>query len=351
VSVFRRADSPYWWVWLEGARQPRVNTKIPIGTTQADKHASRRNAETIYHRLMANRARTRFGLPTEHTPRLFVDQRAWYFAHVSVHKRGVDRERSMLKQLGAFFDAYDLAAIDVPLTREWRTWRRLTVSASTVNREEEILKHMLRGAVPKYLQANPLAGLTRLRTEEAETRILTPDEEDRLLTAAVTDAHMYAAVLCGLDGLMRRGSVANLKRAQDHGTYVTLLNAKTGTYKVPVSARLRAALDRIPGTGGRFFEPHWAYPDIHLSRLFSALCKRAHVATGRQQGGVTFHSLRHTGASRMLARGVDVKTVMLIGGWHNLAVLERYLHPTDERKLEAVNVIGSRPTLVKKEFA
>jgi integrase len=53
-----------------------------------------------------------------------------------------------------------------------------------------------------------------------------------------------------------------------------------------------------------------------------------------------FHCLRHTGASRMLAAGVDVKTVMEIGGWKNLAVMQRYLHPTDERKREAVNAIG-----------
>jgi integrase len=76
--------------------------------------------------------------------------------------------------------------------------------------------------------------------------------------------------------------------------------------------------------------------------MFEDLCDRAKVTTGREAGGVTFHSLRHTGASRMLANGVDVKTVMLVGGWKNLKVLERYLNPTDDAKRAAVNAISKR---------
>ncbi len=66
------------------------------------------------------------------------------------------------------------------------------------------------------------------------------------------------------------------------------------------------------------------------------------MQTGRKTGRVSFHCLRHTGASRMLPSGADVKTVMEIGGWRNLKVMERYLHPTDERKKAAVDAIGKR---------
>lgn len=145
---------------------------------------------------------------------------------------------------------------------------------------------------------------------------------------------------------MRRGSVATLLHAQDHQTYLTLLNAKAGTYKVPVSDRLRVALDAVPGKSGSFF----GFTTLEIGQRFDEVCERADVTLGRAAGGVTFHCLRHTGASRMLAAGVDIKTVMRIGGWRNLVVLERYLHPTDAAAQAAVNQVSpSRHTHVKRK--
>lgn len=69
----------------------------------------------------------------------------------------------MLRHLSAFFDGRDLVDIDTELAREWRTVRLKEVSASTVRREEALLKHLLTTAVPKYLEANPLQGLKRAR--------------------------------------------------------------------------------------------------------------------------------------------------------------------------------------------
>jgi integrase len=271
--------------------------------------------------------------------RTFAEQRAWYTEHVSAQKRGAVRERSMLKRLGMFFDAYALADIDRELVAEWRSERLEDVTAATVNREQEILNHLLNLSVPKYLEANPIGRMPRLKTRDVETRILTVDDETRLLKAAAGDPLATALILCGLDALMRRGSVATLARAQDHGRYLTLLNAKAGTYKVPVSTRLRKALDRLtPDPDGRYIP--LAHKDITFR--FEALCAEAKVTTGRAAGGVTFHSLRHTGASRMLAAGVDIKTVMRIGGWKNLVILQRYLHPTDEAAIAAVEAIASR---------
>jgi integrase len=63
--------------------------------------------------------------------------------------------------------------------------------------------------------------------------------------------------------------------------------------------------------------------------IFMRLRTAARIPTGRKRGGFSFHCLRHTGASRMLTNGrVDVKTVAEIGGWADIKVLQRYLHPT-----------------------
>lgn len=339
MGVYVRDDSRFYWILLErpDALPIRESTKIPTdGGYPEQTKANRRAAQEAYAKRMETLARHNYQLPSKKPSRTFAEQRAWYLTNVSSHKRGVERERSMLRKLGEYFDPYQLLAITPTLVAEWKTWRKATVSASTINREEEILKHLLNRSIGEYIDANPIARQARLRTEDVEARTLTATEERALLRKA-SDPIDRAIILCGLDALMRRGSVAKLARAQDHGTYLTLLNAKQGTYKVPISARLRRALNAVKGDSLLYF-PDCSPKDI--AERFLDLCARAKVTTGREARGVTFHSLRHTGASRMLAAGVDIKTVMRIGGWKNLKVLERYLHPTDEAALAAVNLIG-----------
>lgn len=339
MGIFQRPDSIYWYVWVDGAPRPRVNTKIPIGTEPEDKKKNRQLAEQVYHRLMGDRARHRFGLALDRPARSFLQQRQWYLEQVSSHKRGQARERSMLKQLGAFFDTSQLAEITQPLAREWRTERRKAVSASTVRREEELLKHLLTTATPTYLERNPLAGLAGIRVADTDTRVLTQSEERRLLLALRTPEDR-ALVIGALDTLLRLSNIAHLTRRQDHRTYL-FTDTKVGSVKVPISTRFRRALKALPKTGTDYF-PTYATADTNnlVTRMFRAACERAKIPMGRKTGGVSFHCLRHTGASRMLEAGADVKTVMEIGGWKNLKVMERYLHPTDERKIAAVESIS-----------
>ncbi len=42
--------------------------------------------------------------------------------------------------------------------------------------------------------------------------------------------------------------------------------------------------------------------------------------------GVTWHALRHTFASRLVAAGVDLRTVQELGGWRTLSMVQRYAH-------------------------
>ena len=56
-------------------------------------------------------------------------------------------------------------------------------------------------------------------------------------------------------------------------------------------------------------------------------------------GDVTLHTLRHTALSRMIASGIDEFTVMAISGHQSIRMLERYTHPTNARKIDALESI------------
>ncbi len=51
---------------------------------------------------------------------------------------------------------------------------------------------------------------------------------------------------------------------------------------------------------------------------------------------VTVHTLRHTALSRMIAAGYDDYTVMEISGHSSTRMLARYMHPTADRKIAAL---------------
>lgn len=346
MAPYSRPDSPFWWLCLERPKQRpiRERTLIPVdGGTPEQTKENTALARQAYAVRMGDLARNRYQLATDKPQIAFAKYRAWYYEHESSRKRNQARERSMLTLLGAYFDDDFLHTIDTDAVIEWRTARAKEVAPATVNRELALLKHLLGTAKPKYLDTNPAAGVKKLRVPEQDVRLLEPDEERRLLEVATPME--TAIVVCAIDTLQRLSTIAALKRAQDHGGYLTVLNPKVKGYKVPVSARLRKALDALP-TSGPFYFPSLQAVNEHartqrVIKLFAAMLSRADLPRIRATGGLSFHSLRHTGASRMLARGVDIKTVQQLGGWQNLTVLQKYLHPTDAQKRAAVELVSA----------
>ncbi len=54
-------------------------------------------------------------------------------------------------------------------------------------------------------------------------------------------------------------------------------------------------------------------------------------------GDVTLHTLRHTALSQTIAGGFDDYTVIAISGHSSTRMLERYTHPTGQRKIGALD--------------
>lgn len=338
MGVYVRPDSTFYWLWLETAPkgQQRKKTKILIGTSPADQKASRALADQLYHLEMAALAKTHHGIgPPPAKPVIaFDDYCAWYETHVSVHKRGRVRESEILDSLAAYFGDLEIRALTKADVQVWITEKRQSLKASSVNRELDLLKHVLASAVPQYLDASPLVGMRRLRAEPTHTAILSAKDEAKIL--AELTGENRAIVLLALDTLMRLSDIERFARADDHGAYLVVGDSKTGRYEVPVSKRLRQALDSLPKRGTHYFTRQRG----SIAQMFERACRRAKVKYGRKAGGVTFHALRHTGASRMVERGADLRTVMEIGGWKSLRQLSRYTHPTDRAKRAAVELVS-----------
>ena len=361
MGVFRRRDSPFYWLWLErpGQRGLSESTKIPTaGRTrqQARRHAQ--DAREAYFARMADLAREGYRLP----PRarcaggvLSFDAFAgWWATNTMPTHRGAEREAEILPRLRARFGTLPLDAVSRQAVEEWITKRRAEVSSRTVNREVDVLKSILRKAVELgHVDQSPLAGMPLLKIVQPQRRLMTPDEEDRIL-AAISDPADRAIVVMGLDTLCRLGDILDLRREHDHGSRLFIQDPKdpgqSRPYWVPVSKRLRRYLDAVPKTGPFYFAHRRRGKTAHnrgasVRDMLKRACKAAGVPYGRASGGITFHwATRRTGATRMILGGVDPKTVQELGHWASSdIVLEIYTESTKEAQRAAVEVPAQRP--------
>lgn len=327
MGVFTRPDSPVWWLWLETTKS-KERTEIRIGETTAQRRDSKRIAEDRYHQRMNELAARLYRLPSSQPQIRFDKYAETYATDVIAHHKGERRERELLKNLTAFFGSDLLSAIDVDRVRAYQSERRDKAAAVTINREIDLLKSMLRDAVPKYIAESPLADMKRLPIVKPRRRLLSKAEEKELL--ALGDAQDRAILILGLDTLVRLGDLLDLQRSDRRGPWLFIRDPKSGEpYEVALSPRAERALDAI-----RHKEPHyftkfrratnprdWTGSVRHrLERLCAAADPPIPYGL---KNGVTFHwATRRTGATRMLVdRRVPLPIVQRQGNWKNPDVL------------------------------
>jgi integrase len=330
MGVFKRSDSKYWWLWLETAPkgQQKEKTEILIGETITQRKDTKALALHLYHQRMYELAAKIHRLAPAQVPNRFDAFAATYEAHVIAHHKGADREREMLSALVAHFGRDLLEAIDLDRVREYMTWRRKRLAAVTVNREIDLLKAMLRSAVPKYLAQSPIAGMKRLPILKRRKRLLKADEETRLLAVA-TDPQDHALIVVGIDTMARLGDLLDLRRGDRDGLAITFHDPKNGhPYTIPLTPRAAAALDAITHDRPFYFEKFRRALNSRdwrssVRQRLEYLCKVATPPIPFGRDGITFHgATRKTGATRLLLeRGVPVAIVQQLGNWRRPDVL------------------------------
>lgn len=344
MGIYQRKDSPYWWMHTE-IDGKKASTGIPHTGTHAEQTRElRKRAETKYRQRLGELAL----LPQ--SPRLpVISWRSyvqWYETNHAAHLRGVVRVASMLRQMSDYFGRFDsLQQITESTIREWMTARKSQVSASTVNRELDVLKSLLHTAVPRYLTHSPASEVRRLRVVEQERRVLSREDEARLL--AVGNSHDRAWLLLSIDTALRLSNTVALEWPQVKARDIIPLNAKVSIRAVPISTRLRTALDALDGPRKGFVFPAFhstddgpQAPKQRAIRRFAYLCALADVKHGSKVGGVTIHCLRHTAITRALQAGMSPSDVMALAGIREMRTLQRYSHWTDEGVRRAAESIG-----------
>ena len=167
--------------------------------------------------------------------------------------------------------------------------------------------------------------------------MLTKDEENRLFKA-IGDHWIRPLVICGLQTALRKSQILNLKFdcVNFEERYVDILKSKNGkAIKIPMSDKLYNVLINQPRINEYVFvNPKTKNRHSNINDIFPEFLKKAKIKN------FTFHDLRHTAATRMVERGIDLVVVKEILDHSDINTTLRYAHPVPKRKLEAIKVLN-----------
>lgn len=221
---------------------------------------------------------------------------------------------------------------------------------STINSSLRALRRVLRlavewGEIPKAPKIKFLAG------ENHRERVITPKDEQKYLEKAAPLLHAVATIL--LDTGMRPEECHHLTwenvnwDAGRHGTVmITRGKTKAARRLLPMTPRVRSILEfrweaaEKPTSG-------WIWPantrSGHMEHDTLRVQHKNALAASKVRPFVIY-SFRHTFLTRLGESGCDAWTLARIAGHSNIAISQRYVHPSEDAVLSAISRLGGHKT-------
>lgn len=172
------------------------------------------------------------------------------------------------------------------------------------------------------------------RIQEQPERYLTPEEQEKLFNLMDNDYRLTATLLV-LTG-MRVSELFNLEWSDvswDSGRERICVHNTKNTRKryLPMVSQVRAIL-RLRHDAG--LPPSGASSSRTFEHYFLAARRKSGL-----EGRVTVHTLRHTFASRLVQKGVDIYKVSKLLGHTNIKTTQRYAHLAEADLEDAMSVL------------
>jgi integrase len=234
--------------------------------------------------------------------------------------------------------------------------RARAVSGATVNRDLNLGSALFRWARSMgHVTENPFREVRRFSEKGRAREVYLTAPESRALAVSAA-SFLRPVVVAALSTGMRRGELLALRwRAVDLDRcelHVEPETEKAGRGRtVPLTALLHEELKalkgarNVPALDGS--DPVFRCADGSplttkvLRVAFCSAVKACEAISHEKRGSVTFHTLRHTAASLMVAAGVPIFDVAKTLGHSTIAVTMRYSHFAPEAGRAAIERLGA----------
>jgi len=277
----------------------------------------------------------------------FISQRFSPWAETSTsQKTWLDYYRPGIRTIQSYKPIADLHLNEITSEKaaDFAAWRRLAgLQVSSVNSSLQVLRRIMRLAAQwGEIQVAPL--IKMLPEERHREHVVKFEEEARYLAAAPDPLGSVAAIL--VDTGMRPDECYRLRWES-----VTWTNGRNGTILVthgkttaarrvlPLTVRARNILQSRWEVAGMPREG-WVWSSPSRSGHFEkSTLKKQHKKTLRlsQVRPFVLYSLRHTFLTRLGESGCDAWTLARIAGHSSVAMSARYVHPSEDAVLAALD--------------
>ena len=330
-----KRNSVWWMSFMFHGKQIRRST----GTSD------KRLAEAILSKVKVQIVEGQFFGVREERERTFEELMTRYTQERSVGKTGKSavRDRGALNHLLPVFGKLVLANVTPKLLAAYKTQRRLEQAApATINKELQLIRHAYNLAMREWewCRENPMHRVSMEKVRNDVDRWLTPDEEERLM--ASSSVWLREIIMFAVHTGMRQGEILNLQWQDVDFARSTLvvMKSKNGMRRtLPLNSvvyeLLAAKQAKTGATEGRVFTTPLGN-ELKVRFLVREFCKardRARIPDFR------FHDLRHTFATRLVQRGVDLYKVQRLLGHKTQHMTQRYAHHSPESLRDGVNVL------------
>lgn len=258
--------------------------------------------------------------------------------HAKQNKRSWTRDEASIKHLSAYFKKHTLTSITPDLIERYKAKRKEAEAApATINRELTCLKGIFTKAIEwGKAETNPVKKVKLLKELNQKERILTDKEMKRLIDVA--SPGLKPILILALNTGMRKGEMLKLKWTAVNFSkgYILIEDGKGGkSRKIPLNFTVKQALSEIKRASDYVFcNPETGKHLVDINTSFKTACDRAKITELR------IHDLRHTAATKMIERGIDLVTVSKILGHSTIQMTMRYAHPTPENMQRAVDKLS-----------
>jgi integrase len=311
-GLYRRKDSPFWW----------VDVVLPDGrrVCKSTRLRERQEAEECLVRLKAEAYEVvRTGLPAS---RGWQEAVVRYLAEIT-DKKTVVMDQLHLRQLDPFLREKRLHEINMDVLWSFIHARRERdgVVNSTINRALEIVRRILNLAHHEWGWLQRVPRIRMLKEPKRRIRFLTSEEADRLNEAL--PEHLRPVVRFALASGCRMSEILHLEWTRvDFGRRVAWLDpgtTKNGEGRgIPLNNDAVLALRAVQGAHPRWCFTYQGEPMRAVGSAWERSLRRAGIEAFR------FHDLRHTWASWHVMSGTSLQELMELGGWKSYEMVLRY---------------------------
>ena len=257
------------------------------------------------------------------------------------------------KHLLKFFGDMKLLSISSDTISEYKVLRREAgLKPATINREVAMLSKAFSMAVKKWkwIACNPASDVEREKEDNERDRWLTAEEEECLLE--MSPKWLSDIILFNLQTGLRQDELLSLTwdrvdmlrktiiiNVTKNGKPKTIPLNKTALGILESKAKVITIRNKIVfhSNSGTKIDKH------NLRRAFVIAMKEAGIED------FTFHSLRHTFATRLAQGGVDLYKISKLLGHKDISTTQRYAHHCPESLRDGVAILEADYNLTTVE--